>query len=142
MNRRSFFKELGRSLTESGKEIIYPLFEDDVKKIEHAADVLQGVTWQPLPSLSTGYEEQVVGGRLICFYYDGKKAVACGKECPDCHQIVQWVAYKEQLVCPGCGYSYSFRDEGGLLHLPHYTMAERDGTWWIALPAKEDGADA
>ncbi|WP_332239084.1 Rieske (2Fe-2S) protein [Sporolactobacillus sp. KGMB 08714] len=142
MNRRSFFKEVARSLTETGKEVIYPLFENDIEKIERAADVLQGISWYPVDHLSLGYGEQMISGRLVCFFFDGQKAAACGKECRECHEMAQWIAYDQQLVCPGCEKSFSLREKGGSLNLAIYPVKNEQQKWWVGLPDKGVFSDA
>lgn len=142
MNRRSFFKEMAHSLAETGKEIIYPLFENDIEKIERAADILQGISWYPVDHLDQGYNEQIINGRLIGLYLDGKKAAACSKECPECHEMARWIAYRHQLECPVCGKSYTFQEEKGSLALTHYSVKNERQIWWIGLPDEGAPSDA
>lgn len=142
MNRRSFFKELARSLTETGKEIIYPLFEDDIEKIERAADLLQGISWYPVDHLNMGYGEQMINGRLICFFFDGKRLTACSKECPDCHEMAHWIAYDHRLTCSICEKSFSFQEEKGSLNLLAYSVKNERQKWWVGLPDKGVLSDA
>ncbi|MFT8318928.1 MAG: Rieske (2Fe-2S) protein [Sporolactobacillus sp.] len=134
MNRRSFFRELARSLTETGKEIVSPILEHDLEKIDQAATILQGLSWLSLPAPIRGYQEQMVNGKLIGIYYDGRKALAFDKKCPHCRSLVQWQAFEQKIYCPACSRTYSFQQNEGALQLSFYSLRRDEKGWWVALP--------
>lgn len=138
MDRRSFLKELVQSLTDTGKEIVSPFIEQDMAKIGRAADVLSGVNWQRLDPVGSGYSEQFCAGQLVCLYDHDGKLMACGKSCPDCHELLSWIAYARQLHCPSCGKNYTFTGEEQPLKLEGYQVKHEKGSWWVALPEGGD----
>ncbi|TGA97359.1 Rieske (2Fe-2S) protein [Sporolactobacillus shoreae] len=142
MDRRSFLKELVQSLTDTGKEIVYPLFENDIDKLERAADVLTGVSWMRLESIEPGYQEQICAGRIISLYLAADRLIACSKICPDCHETLQWIAYDRRLTCTACGRSYTFSDSEDSLRPNTFSVKKEEGSWWVALPDKGVPTDA
>ncbi|WP_100487222.1 Rieske (2Fe-2S) protein [Sporolactobacillus pectinivorans] len=142
MDRRSFIKELAQSLTETGKEIIYPFFEDDIGKLERAANILNGISWHPLETISSGYQEQFCGGEIICLYLSGNSLTACSKRCPDCCETLQWLAYEQRLACAACGHNYSFLNKEGSLRPDIFSVKKEEESWWVALPDKGVSAHA
>jgi hypothetical protein len=138
MDRRSFLKELVQSLTDTGKEIVSPFIEHDMDKLGRAADVLNGLGWHRLDPVSPGYSEQVCGSRLVCLYYNDGRLTACGKYCPDCRELLAWIAYDHQLHCPACGKNYSFTGEEQSLKPELYEVRNERGSWCVALPEGSD----
>ncbi|CAM3205819.1 Rieske (2Fe-2S) protein [Sporolactobacillus spathodeae] len=134
MDRRSFFKELARSLTETGKEVLSPIIENDLEKIDRASDILQGQRWVPVASPSEGYEEQLVNGQLIGLFREGDQVRAFDKKCPQCRELLQWIAYDQKLHCPECDLSYSFVKKEGALAPSFYAIKKDEQGFWVAFP--------
>ncbi|MCI1858591.1 MAG: Rieske (2Fe-2S) protein [Sporolactobacillus sp.] len=132
MNRREFFQSLVKDLTDTGREIAAPFIESDIKKIEQATDMLQGIEWHRLDPPVPGYQEQFIGGRLISLFAAADDLRACSKACPNCRGILQWHAYARQLVCSGCGQAWKIAADSGLTF---YSLKKADDVWWVALPA-------
>lgn len=142
MDRRSFLKELVKSVADTGKEIVSPFIEHDLNKIGRAADVLTGVSWYRLDPAGTGYSEQVCGGCLVCLYGHDGKLTACGKSCPDCDELLYWIASDRELRCPSCGKNYSFNGGERSLRPELYKVKNEKGSWWVALPERSGKSHA
>lgn len=134
MDRRAFFKELARSLTETGKEVLTPIIEHDLEKLDRASDLIQGLRWQPINQPSQGYSEQVVNHSLIGLYVSKEEALAFDKKCAVCHTLLQWLAYDQQLHCLMCDQSYSFMRKEGALAPSFYTLKHDQRGWSVAVP--------
>lgn len=142
MNRRAFLKEMIHSLTEAGKEVAAPFIEEDADKIVRAAQTLQGTRWYRAESVGHGYNEQFIGGRPVCIYSEGNRTVACGKVCPHCNQLLQWLDQGQRLICMSCGRDYSFQTQSGSLIPLFYDIRIDKGDLWVALPDQGGISDA
>ncbi|MFT8872327.1 MAG: hypothetical protein ABF868_08535 [Sporolactobacillus sp.] len=134
MNRRDFFKEIGRSLMQTGKEAVSPIVEHDIAKLNLAADILSGRDWYPITAPAAGYGEQMVNGEIVGLFRGEKGVVAFDKQCCQCRQLVQWLSYAGELRCPLCGRSYSPAEEAGDLALRLYPVREDAAGFWVAMP--------
>lgn len=134
MDRRAFFKELAHSLTETGKEVLKPIIEDDLEKLDRASDLIQGLRWQHIETPNQGYSEQIVDGSLISLYVTAEDALAFDKKCSACHTFLQWLAYDKVLQCPTCEKTYSFVHKEGALAPSFYTLKHDQRGWSVAVP--------
>lgn len=137
MNRSEFFSKVKNDLKQTVKEIVSPLIEDDIEKIDTIIEKISNVKWYPLDYYNSDAKYEIhdifLNNRFIGIYSNGHELKALDKECLECNSIVQWLSYKKEFKCFNCDTHYSIEDNNGDLKLRFYSLKEKNGKQFIAM---------
>ncbi|WP_028552963.1 hypothetical protein [Paenibacillus sp. UNC451MF] len=138
MNRRDFFKEIKESLTVTLKEIMTPFIERDVEKLNLVAETFSGIRFYPVsfPNEDAPFEEVLIRSEPIIVTRSHNVYLALSKKCPECGQLLHYLAYKGSFKCFVC------EDREFTLTLPQSFVSFRTkvdrGRLYVGIPEKEE----
>ncbi|WP_438444748.1 hypothetical protein [Gorillibacterium sp. sgz5001074] len=139
MDRRQFMKELGTGLFKTVREVAGPFVERDLEKLSRLRDHWSGYVFVPLELPAASNQDQVLdrwanGETLLVRSSDEGWAAYSGR-CPDCGQLLHYLAYSDTASCFGCGSSYGWEEQD---RSPvRYPLRREGGGWRVGLPPKE-----
>lgn len=137
MNRAEFFAQVKKDLLQTVKEVVYPLVDDDLKKIESFAKDLSHNNWCLLGEIDieslSDIEDRFINNRSVVIYRSNNQLKAIDRACPHCKSIISWVAYEQKFVCFNCDRGYSIANEEGDLKPIFYNLAKEKNRWFISI---------
>ncbi len=136
MNRLEFFKEIKKNLIQTAKELVSPIIEDDIEKIDSLVDRISGFNWYPLENLDPHTmkkgEDQFIKNQPIYIYPDGNEMKAVSKLCPNCGNMLHVFSYENKMKCLQCEnvFPLQFEEE---TDLHFFRLKKFRNKWYIAL---------
>ena len=132
MRRGDFFKEMGSSILQT----IKPFINEDLEKLEAAADKALGITWLPLMKendneLTSKLEMRFFAGKAIIVTRNGTNMQAMDGVCPVCSNIIILTALYSSGKCLNCQKEYNFKTQTGDLQLEELPLKRNNGTYFI-----------
>ncbi len=121
MNRAEFFREMGKGLLKTIKEISSPFLEEELEKMDALADKMAGVTWHIAGNKELFAAGEVhdlfLGGQSVILFRREKEFAAYRKLCLSCRMMPQWIPYEKKLKCLSCEKEFFLESRGGDLKL-------------------------
>lgn len=121
MNRAEFFREMGKGLLKTIKEISSPFLEEELEKMDELADKVAGVTWHIAGKkefFNPGDAHDLfLGGQSVILFRREKEFAAYRKLCLCCKMMPQWIPYEKKLKCLSCEKEFFPESGGGDLKL-------------------------
>lgn len=137
MNRAEFFAQVKRDILQTVKEIVYPLIDDDLKKIESFTKDLSDNNWFLLGEVDLEtileVEDRYINNRSVAIFRSSNQLKAIDKVCSHCNSIISWVSYEKRFVCFNCSRGFSIISEEGDLKPIFYNLAKEKNSWYISI---------
>lgn len=137
MNRAEFFAQVKRDLFQTVKEIVYPLIDDDIKKLESFTKDLNDNNWFLLGEGDfesiLDVEDRYINNRSITIFRSNDKLMAIDKVCSHCNSIISWVSYEKKFICFNCDRGFSIINEEGELKPTFYNLEKQKNRWYISI---------
>jgi len=134
MNRKDFFKEIGSSLLETVKSAAEPFIQEDLEKIETAADRALGVEWMPLmqeEELRSNLEIRYIAGRPIIVSKFRSNIQAWDGICLGCSNIITISTLYSSGKCLNCDKEFNFQTLEGTLKLDPLAVKKKDHMYFV-----------
>ncbi|WP_462411935.1 hypothetical protein [Neobacillus sp. Marseille-QA0830] len=147
MKRGEFFKELAGGLIYTIKSAYEPFLQDDLEKVETAADLILGIKWVPFISeteTTAELEMKYLNGTPIIIAKQGTNIQAMNGVCPVCSNIIFLTALYSTGKCLNCQKEYNFKTNTGELKLEPLSIKLRNHIYYIGLQStkKQGGLHA
>lgn len=137
MNRAEFFSQVKNNFSNAAKELISPLIEDDIEKIDSIIDEFAGFKWYYLGDkdslLVSGVIDKFINNHAIFIYPLNEELKAVSKVCNDCNSIVNFLSYDRKFKCFKCNNELLIKTNEGSLNLKNYRLKLTDKKYFIAL---------
>lgn len=137
MKRSEFFSEIKKDLIQTFKEIISPLVEDDIEKIDGMIEKISGIKWVSIghfdPETFHGVEDRFIEKVPVLIYSNGKEIQAVHKICPHCGGMLHWISYEKSIKCLQCERGFPLAEEEVLSELNVFQLKRKESEWYIAL---------
>jgi hypothetical protein len=131
MRRGDFLKEMAGSLFQTVKSVYEPFINEDLEKIEAAADHALGITWLPLEKGSSALEMKFIGGKPVIVSRNGTNMQVMNGVCPVCSTIIIVTTLYSSGKCLNCQKEYNFTTQTGELELESYPIKSKDDIVYI-----------
>lgn len=137
INRKDFFKEVSKNFKDATKEVVIPLVEDDLLKMDNVIDGMFGLSWISIgkinPENFITVKDYYFNKKNIAVYSDGKKINAVDKCCPNCNSLVNYIAYDKKFKCFKCENEYSLDNKDDNLKLKSLPVKKENDEWIIGV---------
>ncbi|WP_256760120.1 transposase [Cohnella sp. WQ 127256] len=133
MNRRDFLKS---AFANTFKEIISPLIERDIEKLDQVAETFSGTRYYRIsyPKAGTLFDEVTVQMEPLIVMHGDNRYYALSKKCPGCGQLLNYLAYQRSFKCFSCDREATLSSPESFESFP--TKIE-DGHLHVGIPSKE-----
>ncbi|WP_139187787.1 hypothetical protein [Bacillus tuaregi] len=138
MNRLDFLKEMKTGFLKTVNAVYEPILEDDIVKMNQAADQLLGVEWSFLMNeqpMAEGLEQKFVKGQPVIVMHKAKTLYAYSGVCPACSQLLHISMQEKICKCLNCEKHLSIenKEEFDSLILKEYPLKKKKDGYYIAL---------
>lgn len=137
LDRKDFFKEVSKNFKDATKEIVIPLVEDDLEKMDNVIDGMFGLSWISIgkinPENFTGVKDYYLNKKSIAVYSIEGKIKAVDKSCPNCQSLVNYIAYDKKFKCFKCENEYLLDCKDESLKLKKLPVKQENDLWMIGL---------
>ncbi|TCZ78241.1 hypothetical protein E0485_08955 [Paenibacillus albiflavus] len=136
INRRDFFKVMGDSLAKTFKEVMTPIIEHDIKKIDRVAETFSGVRFSPvaMPKEGASFDEVNIQSEPIILLLHNGGYQAWSRKCKVCGQLLHYLAYQHCFKCFACDHEASLASPDPFTTLP--TKVD-NGQLFVGIKAQE-----
>ena len=137
MNRAGFLKEMGRGFSDTVKGILAPFVEEQIDKIDDAANIITGRDYFPLPQVERGIwslQDFFLAERS--FYLIGQadgRLCAISKLCSICGGMLTVISFDRTCKCLICDKSVSLESFEGELPVHELEIVERDDKLFVLI---------
>jgi len=138
MNRLDFLKEMKMGFLKTVSALYEPVMDEDLAKINQAADQLLGVQWTFLLKEWQGIgriDQKFVKGQPVVVMYRDDNVYAYSGICPSCSKLIHISIQEEVCKCLYCEKQASFINEkvpDNLILTEYPLKKEKDG-YYIAM---------
>ncbi|MGG3470175.1 hypothetical protein ABES02_22150 [Neobacillus pocheonensis] len=131
MRRGEFLKEMRSSLFQTVKSVYEPFLNEDLEKVEAAADRALGIAWLPLTEVHTDLELKFIGGTPIIVSRNGTNMQAWNGVCPECSHIIILTTLYSSGKCLNCQKEFNFKTKSGDLLLNSIPIKQKENAYYI-----------
>ncbi|MEH7245227.1 hypothetical protein V7114_00410 [Neobacillus niacini] len=134
MKRLDFFKEMGDGFFQTVKSVYEPFIQDDLEKIEGAADRALGITWVPVlkeTEMTSSLEMKFFQGKAMIFVFHETNMQAWNGICPVCSHIITLSTLYSSGKCLNCQKEFNFKSNTGDLPLLPLPLKKKDQIYHI-----------
>lgn len=147
MKRSEFLKEMGSSFFQTVKSVYDPFIQEDLEKVEEAADRALGIQWMPLMKADgtiKKLEMRYIEGKPIIVSRYGTDIQARNGICPVCSNIIIVSTLYSSGKCLNCENEFNFQSNSGTLQLESLEVKKKDQMYFVGLLKwkKQGGYDA
>lgn len=132
MDRKDFLKNLFGDVVYSAKEVITPLIEDDLKKVDKSTDLIVGEEWEKLPDYQFNGKSWIVrdynlASKSFYIVISENKEIAFRKQCPVCKGLITITEFDKKCKCFVCDKSRSLETDEGDLVIEEVPLRTKNG---------------
>jgi len=136
IDRRDFFKVMGDSLVKTFKEIMTPMIERDIEKIDHVAETFSDLRFSPvaMPKEGASFVEANIQSEPIIVLLQGGEYRAWSRKCRACGQLLHYLAYRHCFKCFSCDHEASLASPDSFTTLP---TKVKNGQLYVGIKPQE-----